>query len=143
MHNSTKMIADYLASNLKTKEITVYEYDLSNTSFDEISMHLVDACTLIIGTPCVLGGIHPKVMTAVYLINALKPKTKFVSIIGSYGWGENIADDVSSNLKYLTAEFISPVIIKGLPKENDFKELEKLAKLIFEKHKTITKKNIK
>ncbi|MEZ4567042.1 MAG: hypothetical protein R2860_08775 [Desulfobacterales bacterium] len=47
----------------------------------------VDAATLVVGTPTVLAGPHPYAAYAVFLANALKPRVKFLSIVGSYGWG--------------------------------------------------------
>ncbi|MEZ4578387.1 MAG: hypothetical protein R2875_10350 [Desulfobacterales bacterium] len=48
---------------------------------------LSDAATLVVGTPTVLAGPHPYAAYAVFLANALKPRVKFLSIVGSYGWG--------------------------------------------------------
>ena len=48
----------------------------------ELAMALVDAATVVIGSPTVLVGPHPLAVYAAYLTNALRPKTKFVSIIG-------------------------------------------------------------
>ena len=39
-------------------------------------MSLVDAATIVIGTPTVLTGPHPLAAHAAFLANALKPKAK-------------------------------------------------------------------
>ena len=96
---------------------------------------LVDAATIVIASPTVLVGPHPAAVYAAYLANALRPKTKFASIIGSYGWGGKMVDTITGMLGNLKVELISPVIVKGYPKENDYTLLEKLADEIFNKHK--------
>ena len=100
-------------------------------------MALVDAATIVIGTPTVLASPHPRVVYAAYLANALRPKTRFASIIGSYGWGGRMTEDIKGLIKNLKVELIEPVVIKGYPKEDDFRMLDRLADEIFKKHKEI------
>jgi len=87
MHGSTRKMVKHLVSALVERGITVKQFDLAKTDIGKLAMALVDAITVVIGTPTVLTGAHPKVVYAVYLTNALRPKLKFASIIGSYGWG--------------------------------------------------------
>lgn len=135
MHNSTKIMVDYLTDKLIEKDIKVEIFDLSSVDIGKLAMALVDAGTIVVGTPTVLTGPHPKAVYAVYLANALKPKTKFISVIGSYGWGGRTLDILKGLLSNLDAEIIDPVIIKGLPKKEDLKLLDDLAEKIYLKHK--------
>ncbi|HOJ93102.1 MAG TPA: FprA family A-type flavoprotein [Dictyoglomaceae bacterium] len=135
MHNSTKIMVDYLVDKLIEKDIKVEIFDLSSVDIGKLAMALVDAATIVVGTPTVLTGPHPKAVYAVYLANALKPKTKFISVIGSYGWGGRTLDILKGLLSNLDAEIIDPVLIKGLPKKEDLKLLDDLAEKIYLKHK--------
>jgi len=99
-------------------------------------MALVDAASVIIGSPMVLTGPHPSAVYAAYLANALRPKLKFASLVGSYGWGGRIVDIITGMLTNLKVEIVEPVIIKGYPKKEDLSALERLADAIFEKHKS-------
>jgi flavorubredoxin len=83
------------------------------------------------------AGAHPEAMYAAYLANALRPKTKFVSVIGSYGWGGRFIEQLKGLLSNLNAEFLEPVVVKGYPKEEDLKALERLADEIKERHETL------
>lgn len=139
MHGSTKEAADYLAKSLEKKGVAVKLFNLTTADIGEIAVELVDASTVVVGTPCLLAGIHPTALHAVYLVNALRPKTKFVSIVGSFGWASRIVEEISPMIKNLKAEVLSPVIINGLPKENDFIALDKLAETIAAKHKALIK----
>jgi flavorubredoxin len=100
-------------------------------------MALVDAATVVIGSPTVLTGAHPKTAYAAILANALRPKTKFVSIIGSYGWGGKMVEQLKALIPNLKVELLTPVVAKGYPKDDDFAALEKLADEILAKHKEI------
>ena len=98
-------------------------------------MSLVDAATIVIGSPTILAGPHPGVIYATYLTNALRPKLKFASVIGSYGWGGRTVETISGLITDLRVELIQPVISKGYPREEDFKALDALADAILEKHR--------
>jgi len=137
MHDSTKIMVDYLADKLIEKGIAVEIFDLSTADIGKIAMALVDAATIIVGTPTVLAGPHPKALYVTYLANVLKPKAKFVSIIGSYGWGGRTLEILKNNLTNLNVEILNPVLVKGLPEKEDFKLLDELADAIYLKHKEL------
>ena len=135
MHDSTKKMVEYLTEKLIEMEIKVEIFDLSEVDIGKLAMALVDAQTLIVGTPTVLTGPHPKVAYAVFLANALKPKLNFIGIIGSYGWGGKVIDILKSMVNNLDVEILEPVLAKGLPTEKDFKALDELSMKIYNKHK--------
>ncbi len=135
MHGSTEKMVDYFIHALMEKNIIVKPFNLTKTDIGELATALVDAATIVIASPTVLAGPHPSVVYAAYLVNALRPKTKFVSVIGSYGWGGKMVELLTETLTNLKSDVIEPVVIKGYPKPEDFKELERLADKIFMKHK--------
>jgi len=137
MHGSVEKMVNYLVSCLIEKGITVKPFNLTKTDIGELAISLVDAATIVIASPTVLVGPHPAIVSATYLANALRPKTKFASIIGSYGWGGRMIEQISGMLSNLKVELLSTVLVKGHPKESDFKSLEKLANEILEKHKRL------
>jgi len=134
MHGSVQKMVDYLIDALVSRGISVKPFNLTKTDLGELAMALVDAATIVIGTSTVLTGPHPQAIYAVYLANALRPKTKFASIIGSYGWAGKIVEKISEMIPNFKVELIEPVIAKGYPKGEDFAKLEKLADNIKEKH---------
>lgn len=113
-------------------------FNLSRTDLGELATSLVDAATVIIATPAVLAGPHPMAVYAAYLVNALRPKLKFASAIISYGWGSKTLEGIKGMLGNLKVEFLEPVVVRGYPKEEDFKSLERLAGEIAEKHRGLT-----
>ena len=137
MHGTTRVMVDYLVDALIEKGVTVEKFNLATTDIGKLAMSLVDAATIVIGSPTVLAGAHPNVVYAAYLANALRPKTKFVSIIGSYGWGGKMVKQLAGMIPNLKVEILDPVVIKGAPRDMDFVALDKLATTIAEKHATL------
>jgi flavorubredoxin len=137
MHGSTGKMVSYFVEALMDKGITVKQFELSTVDIGKLAMALVDAATVVIATPMVLAGAHPAVVYAAFLANALRPKTKFASIIGSYGWGGKMVEQLTGMMSNIKAEILEPVLSKGEPKENDFAAIEKLADDIHTKHKEI------
>jgi len=137
MHGSVEAMVYILSEELMKKGITVKLFNLSRTDIGALAIALVDAATIVIASPTVLAGAHPQVISAVYLANVLRPKLRFASVIGSYGWGGKMLEDISTMIGNLKVELLSPVIIKGYPNEEDYHSLIKLADEIAEKHKNL------
>jgi flavorubredoxin len=135
MHGSTQKMVEYFVGALAGRGVTVKQFDLAATDVGKLAMALVDAATLVIGTPTVLVGPHPNIAHAAFLANALRPRLQFISIIGSYGWGSKAVEQLTGMIPNLKAEVLAPVLSKGFPREEDFKGLDNLASAIAEKHK--------
>jgi len=137
MHDSTRKMVEHFVDALIERDITVRQFNLIVTDIGELAIALVDAATLVLGSPTVLTGAHPKAAYAAILANALRPKTKFASIIGSYGWGGKMVEQISSLIPNLKVELLEPVVAKGYPRDNDFAALDKLADTILAKHRDL------
>jgi flavorubredoxin len=137
MHGSTLQMASYFCESLAERGVAADPFDLTSTDIGRIAEALVDAPTLVVGTPTMLGGPHPGVVEAAYLANMLKPRLKYLSVIGSYGWGGRTVDILTDMLSGLKAEILPPVLCKGLPGESDFQALDSLADAIAERHTTL------
>jgi flavorubredoxin len=137
MHESTKQMAEHLSRALIRRGIVVRQFNLSVTDLGRLAMALVDAATIVLGSPTVLTGAHPKAAYAALVANALRPKTRFASIIGSFGWGGKMVDQLSGLLTNLKVEVLPPVIARGQPRDDDFLALDTLADQILAKHREI------
>jgi flavorubredoxin len=134
MHGSTRIMVEHLVADLVKKGITVHQFDLAVTDIGKLAISLVDAATLIVGTPTVHVGPHPLVAYAAHLANALRPKLKYISIIGSYGWATKAVEHLAAAIPNLKIEVIPPVLCKGLPGREDLKALENLSSEIAKRH---------
>ncbi len=135
MHGSTAEMVDYLVTALVREGVHVKPFDLTVTDLGELAMALVDAGTVILGSPTVLGGAHPQAAYAASLANALRPKARFASVIGSYGWTAGAARALAGMVSGLRVELLDPVEVKGKPRAEDFAVLDRLALAVAGKHR--------
>jgi flavorubredoxin len=135
MHASTARMVDHLVTKLVDNGVRVELYDLTVTDIGKLAMSLVDAATVVVGTPTVLAGPHPLAVYATFLANALRPRIRYLSIVGSYGWGGKTIETLSAMIPNLQVEVIDPVLCKGLPTADVLEALDKMAATIAEKHR--------
>lgn len=135
MHGSTEKMVLYLVDALVEKSISALPLNLATTDLSRLTVALVDAATIVIASPVVNVGPHPLMVGAIYWINSLKPKAKFLSIIGSYSWGSKLENEVQERLSALKSEFLPSVIARGLPRPESFAGLDHLAQEIAIRHK--------
>jgi flavorubredoxin len=137
MHGSTYLLVNRLVSRLQEAGVCVEKLNLDQMDEGRVAMSLVDAATIVIGTPTVLTGAHPKAVYAAHLANLLRPKAKYVSVVGSFGWGGKAVETIAGLIPNIKAELLKPVMIKGLPTEADLALIDELGALIAEKHKSL------
>jgi flavorubredoxin len=135
MHGSTQKMVEYFTDALIARGVTVRPFNLTHTDIGELALSLVDAATVVIATPTVLFGPHPQIVYATYLANLLKPKMRYASVIGSYGWGGKAPETIVKMLDHVRVEVLEPVMVKGLADEKTLQALDRLADDIARKHK--------
>jgi flavorubredoxin len=133
MHGSTRLMAEYLGHTLTEKGVRVELFDLPVTDIGKLAMSLVDAAT-VLGSCTVLTGPHPLAAYAAFLANALRPKARWATVIGSYGWASRAVEALAGAFTMWKPEILPPVYIKGLPRSEDYARLDELAAAIVTKH---------
>ncbi|MGC8602204.1 MAG: FprA family A-type flavoprotein [Desulfomonilaceae bacterium] len=134
MHGSTRKLVHRLVDSLAINGVTAATFDLTVTDIGKLAITLVDAGTIVLGTPTLHAVAHPAVSYAATLANMIKPKAKYVSIIGSYGWYTKAVEQLAGLIPNLKVEVITPVICKGLPSGADYQAIDELARQIATKH---------
>ena len=134
MHGSTAKMVDFLTAELADRKVEVHLFDLAVTDIGKLAMELVDAATIVIGTPTVHVGPHPNVAYAAMLANAIKPKAKYAAVIGSYGWASKAVEHITGMIPALKVEVLGAVLCKGDPSPDTYRQLRDLADLIASKH---------
>jgi flavorubredoxin len=137
MHGSTQLLVERLTAGLVERGVKVYPFNMPSADIGQLAMALVDAATIVVATPTVHVGPHPAVLAAVVLANALRPKARFASIVGSYGWAGKMPDLVKAAMPNLKVEMLPSVIAKGMPKPADLEAVDALAAAIAAKHKEL------
>jgi flavorubredoxin len=134
MHGSTQIMVDHLIEALADRGVRALKFDLTVTDLGKAAEALVDAATLVIGTPAFNGGPHPHAAFFASLVSGLRPKLKQWAMIGSYGWGARVAEQLTAQLEGLKIESLGTIQAKGLPGQAEFAALDDLANAIQHKH---------
>jgi flavorubredoxin len=134
MHGSTRLLVDRLTDALTARKVEVVPCNLVHADPGRLAEELVDCATVVFASPMVLAGPHPLAAEAAFLVNALRPKTRFAALLGSYGWGGKLAETLKGMLANLKVEWLPDVIVKGLPTEADLAAIDLLADTIAARH---------
>ncbi len=137
MHGSTTKMVERLIDDLVKRDIIVEPFNVVSMDVGKLAISLVDSATVVIATPTMLVGMHPNIAYVAYLFNALRPKTKFISIINSYNWGGQAIEQLKGMISSVKAEIIDPVSVNGYPKVQDLDSIDNLSEKIFTKHKNL------
>jgi len=127
MHNSTKMMVDYLVDQLVGLGINSITMNLAQCELGQFAMNVVEAAAVIFATPTFLVGPHPFVLQAAVIMGLMKPKTRIVGFMGSYGWGSKAPQMIMDQLKMVKAEFLEPIMVKGMPTDETLDAINELA----------------
>jgi flavorubredoxin len=117
----------YLVDRLMEKGLSVQPFNVVDLDTGRFASALVEASTVVFASPTVLDGPHPAMASAAYLTNALRPKTKYAAIIGSYGWGSTMPETLTALLPNLRVDWLDPVNTGGAPRTDVFAALDRLA----------------
>ena len=137
MHHSTLQMVEHLMAALSDRGVTVQPFNLEGADTGQIATSLVDAATVIIASPTLLGGPHPLITHVITLAELLKPKAPFLGYIGSYGWSNIVPKRIAAMVEPLKKEILPIVNVKGVPDQEAFRLLDDLAQTIAEKHKEL------
>jgi flavorubredoxin len=137
MHHSTLQMVEHLMAALGDHGVTVQPFNLEVADTGQIAKSLVDAATIIIASPTLLGGPHPLIANIIAVAGLLKPKAPFLGYIGSYGWSNNVPKRIVAMVEPLKKEILPVVNHTGVPNEEAFQQLDELAQTIADKHKEL------
>ncbi len=134
-HGSTKIMAEHLTAELEKRGVNVELKDLVTVPLNELAGLLTDAATIVLGSSVIMAALHPVAFNTAFLIDRLKPKAKYLAVIGSYGWSPGPLQKAAELFPSLKAEVVGAVITKGHPRETAMAELDQLADTIAAKHR--------
>lgn len=135
MWNSTEAMVKTMVETLLSESIEVSLYNLSNADIGDIAKDLVDSKGIVLGTPTVLGGMHPVALYGAYLVRALRPPLKYGVVLSSYGWGGGAVKQASEILAPTKIEILGTARINGPPSTEDKRKIIDLGRLLAKKVK--------
>lgn len=124
MWGSTEKLAKRMFDELRAHGVEVMIYNLANADIGDIVRELVDCRTLVLGSPSVLGSIHPLALNAITLVKALKPPVQYAAFLTSYGWKSSAAQVVEM---LSGMQVVGSVEVKGPPTDTEFQKITALS----------------
>ena len=130
----TRYIADLIAEGLRFSAVDVTMKDVTEIRRET---ELAGYDIYVFGSSTYHGAMMDRMKTFLFLAERAELKGAKGGAFGSYGWSGKMVEVITGMLGNLKVEVIPPVIVKGHPREEDLKMLEKLADEILEKHRGI------
>ncbi len=115
MWDSTRQLAQAVTSAISADGVEAVPYDLAVADISHIARDMVDASAIVLGSPTVLGGVHPLASYALTLVKVLRPRGKLAAYLGSYGWSGGGASQAKGILEPAGFELVGALEIKGPP----------------------------
>jgi flavorubredoxin len=126
MWESTEKMVKQIAETLEKNDVEAPLYNLATADVGDIAEDLVDSRGIVLGTPTVLGGMHPLAVYASHLVKVLKPPLKYGVVLTSYGWGKGALSHASEVLGPTGLEVVGALEVHGPPGAEDFEEIRRI-----------------
>ena len=133
MWKSTEKMIKQLTSVLEMRGIDVPVYNLEHADIGDIAKDLVDARGIVLGTPTVVGRMHPLAVYAAHLVSILRPPVKYGVVLTSYGWGKGALSHASDMLGPIGLEVVGALEVNGPPSQDDYSEIRVIAESLADK----------
>lgn len=135
MWQSTAAMIKTMVETLLAEGIEVSLYNVVNSDIGDIARDLVDARAIVLGTPTVLGGMHPVAAHAANLAKTLRPPLKYGVVLSSYGWGGGARRQALEVLGPTKIEVIDTLEVNGPPSDEDHKKIGEIGRQLSRKIK--------
>jgi flavorubredoxin len=124
MWKSTEKMINQIVEVLLHEGIHVSLYNLTNADLGDVAKDLVDARAIVLGTPTVLGKMHPLAVYAAHLVKVLKPPLNLGVVLTSYGWGKGALSHAVDLLGPTGLNVVGTMEVNGPPTETDLDKVK-------------------
>ncbi|MDH4209752.1 MAG: FprA family A-type flavoprotein [Anaerolineae bacterium] len=136
MWKSTEAMVEAMAEALMAEGLEVELHNLTTADLGDVARDLVDSRAIVLGTPTVLGGMHPLAIYAAHLVKALRPPLQYGAVLSSYGWGGGAVKQAAEILEPTKLEVVGAVEIYGPPSAEDYEKVADLGRQLASKIKS-------
>jgi flavorubredoxin len=130
MWQSTEAMIKGMVESLLAEGLEVSLHNLVYADLGDVARDLVDSRGIVLGTPTVLGGMHPLAIYAAHLVKALRPPLQYGAVLSSYGWGGGAVKQAAEILQPTKMEVVGAVEINGPPTDEAYAEIAELGRRI-------------
>jgi len=127
MWGSTSSMIRTMAESLTNEGIDVKLHNLAVADIGELAADLVDSRAIVLGSPTVLGGMHPLALHAANLVRALRPPVRVGAVLSSYGWSGGALKAASEVLGATGIQLCGSLEVRGPPSGPDHAAIVDLA----------------
>jgi flavorubredoxin len=135
MWKSTEKMINQIVEVLLHEGIRVSLHNLTNADLGDVAKDLVDARAIVLGTPTVLGKMHPLAVYATHLVKVLKPPLNLGVVLTSYGWGKGALSHAVDLLGPTGLDVVGTMEVNGPPTETDLDKVKFIGEDLAEKMK--------
>lgn len=128
MWGSTEELVHVAIDALLPSGIQVVVHELSQVDVGELAKDLVDARGVILGSPTVLGGLHPAAAFVLQLVRLLKPPLRYGLMLSSFGWGGGALRQAKEILASTGIELVGALEVQGRPTRVEVETARALAR---------------
>jgi len=128
MWQSTEAMIKAMVESLLAEGLEVSLHNLVYADLGDVARDLVDSRGIVLGTPTVLGGMHPLAIYAAHVVKALRPPLKYGVVLSSYGWGGGAVKQAAEILEPTKIEVVGAVEINGPPTDEAYEEIAELGR---------------
>ncbi|OHD55714.1 MAG: MBL fold hydrolase [Spirochaetes bacterium GWF1_51_8] len=136
-HETVAKMVEYFVDALIARGVNAKPYHVTRSDIGGMTLDLVDAATVVLASPTIISGPHPDVAYCAFLVNMIRPKMKYLSVIYSFAWASKVVEVLTGMVTTIKPEILPPVASKGVARAEALAELDRLADQIAEKHKAL------
>ena len=134
MWHSTQTMAEAIVAALGEEGVDARPMHLRQCDRSDIMTEVLDAGTVIVGSPTLNNGLFPTVSDFLTYMKGLKPKNKIGAAFGSYGWSGEAVKLINKELEAMKFQLIDPgVKIQYVPNEQGIQACHEFGKKIADK----------
>jgi anaerobic nitric oxide reductase flavorubredoxin len=123
MWGSTEKMARKIAEGLADAGISVKLFDITQTDRTDVVTEMLDAKGFIFGSSTHDNGMLTTIGALLHLVKGLKPKNRFASAFGSYGWAGGAVKEIEGDFKDAGVAVIQPPLtVQYVPSTEELKQ---------------------
>jgi flavorubredoxin len=123
MWGSTEKMAHALVEGIISENVEAKLYNLTKSDQSDIIKEVLDARTILVGSPTINNGMFPTVAAFLCYLKGLKPKGKIGAAFGSYGWAGGAVKAIEQELSQTGVELVdSGPAFKFVPETDELQK---------------------
>jgi flavorubredoxin len=129
MWGATEKMARKIAEGISDAGISVKIFDVTSSDRTEIMKEMLDAKGFVIGSSTHDNDMLPTIAGFLEFLKGLKPKNRFASVFGSYGWAGGAVQEIENIIKETGITLAQPgLAVKYVPDENEIRQCYEFGK---------------